>query len=195
MYPRLVVSRLLPDEELRSKVTPEEWQHAERMGTPRRRSEWLTWRSVVRDVLGRHVGIGYNTLGAPQVDTPHIYISVSHCREGVAVMFAERRCAVDMESAERNFARVAPRYLSGEEARLGHGAHWAAVMWSAKETLYKYAEEEGADFLDDLRVVSHDPQRHRLTGCIRHHKEEGMTEQRVELAYLDWGDSVLVHTL
>ncbi len=187
----LHITRLLTEEEAQDKVTPEEWTTAQKMGLPRRRREWLTWRAVVREQLGREVEISYDSLGAPRVALPHVYISVSHCKEGVAVSFSEHRCAVDIESRTRNFERVAPRYLTSGEAHLSQEEVWPALVWSAKETLYKYAAREGLDFVDDLSVVAVSPTRQRLSGRITTptHTEE------VEMAYIVFRDSVVVYTI
>lgn len=187
----LHISRLLTDEEARREVSPEEWAAAQQMQLPRRRQEWLTWHAMVRRVLGREVAISYNALGAPQVDTPHIYISVSHCNEGVAVSFAERRCAIDIESLTRNFERVAPRYLTTREALLSHDDAWKAVVWSAKETLYKYAAEEGLDFRDQLSIIAADTSRHRLRGRIT----TATRCEEVEMGYMVLRRAVVVFTL
>ena len=78
-------------------TTEEERAEAARFGSARRRSEYLTWRTLVRRELGRDAVIGYNGVGAPVVTSPEGYfIGVSHCRERVAVCISRQRCAVDI---------------------------------------------------------------------------------------------------
>ena len=88
------------------------------------------------------------------------YISVSHSAERVAVMFSHTRCGVDIEAIDRNFARVASRYITPEErataeADFAEGV-FEAVVWSAKEAIYKYGNTQGVDFTADLLLVGHD---------------------------------------
>lgn len=161
MYPRLIVSALLDEEQCRPYTTPREREAAAAFGNPRRRREWLTWRAVVRRELG-DVELDYDAQGAPFVHRSPIYISVSHCRDAVAVLFSTRRCAVDVESLDRRFGRVRERYLSDGEEPLCRLPHFEAVAWSAKETLYKFAGREGLDFRDDLRILEADASRGRL---------------------------------
>lgn len=183
----LIISQPLDEEQLRREVTPEEWAAARKMGSQRRREEWLTWRALLRREAGADLGIGYNAQGAPQTDREGLYISVSHCREGVAVRLADRRCAIDMESLQRNFERVAPRYITPLEERFAHVEHYRALIWSAKETLYKYAGRQGADFLTELTIGEIDPRSCTIIGCIAPH-------ERVTMHYICFSDSVLVYT-
>jgi phosphopantetheinyl transferase len=89
------------------------------------------------------------------------YISVSHSAEWVAVMFSTTRCGVDIESHQRNFSKVATRYITPEEREAfaeAIGPHFEAIVWSAKEAMYKYALTPGVDFTADLLLVEHDGQ-------------------------------------
>ena len=111
----------------------------------------------------------YNSAGAPLLERAVgevAYISVSHSAEWVAVMFSHTRCGVDIEAIDRNFARVASRYITPEE-RATAGADFAegvfeAVVWSAKEAIYKYGNTQGVDFTADLLLVGHNKKAHTL---------------------------------
>jgi phosphopantetheinyl transferase len=116
--------------------------------------------------LGADVNISYDEWGAPKVDIPNIYISVSHSRDCVAVLFADRACAVDVESEERNFCGVANRYLSEEEQRIAEQHSLHAEMWCAKEALYKYHRRGGLDLVRDITIDSYDASRGVLVCTI-----------------------------
>lgn len=132
------------------------------MGSARRRSEWLTWRGLVRRRLGPGTVLEYTAAGAPRIADKPLHLSVSHSGEYVAVICSEQPCAIDIERTDRRFGRVAARYLSPQEELLAHEGErelFRAVAWSAKESLYKYAAMPGADFLHDLRLESFDTAR------------------------------------
>lgn len=166
MSSRLIVRRLDDDEPtgLSEWVTAAEQAEAKGFA-PRRRREYLTWRAVVRQELGRDAVISYAPNGAPQVDGGP-YISISHSRNLVAVCIGDSPCAVDTEPLGRNFDRVKSRYLSAAEASLSDDPRLAAAVWCAKEALYKLGGREGVDFLQDIRIVSVDFAAGRIVGTI-----------------------------
>ena len=96
-----------------------------------------------------------------------MHAAVSHCRGSVAVGLSDAPCAVDIESLDRNFGRIASRYMTPAEQALSDDPRWPAVVWSAKETLYKYAGRRELDLLCDLRVEQTDFSAGRLVGRIR----------------------------
>ncbi len=136
-------------------VTGEEALKAASYATGRQR-EFFAWRMIVRRELGRDLRIGYNEAGAPQLENNPLYISVSHAWGYVAVVLSEKRCAIDIESSDRNFCRIADHYLSGEEQTLSQDERWLGVAWCAKECLVKYASREGLDLIGDLHLRSVD---------------------------------------
>lgn len=138
-------------------LTAEDVASASRFQREARRAEHLSWRRIVRRELGRGVHINYNDVGAPIVDIPNIYISVAHTSERwVAVAIADSRVGVDIECVERGFERVASRYISKEELALSDHLHWGAMVWSAKEAIYKLWGRRGVDLLVDMHIVGYD---------------------------------------
>ena len=169
---RLIVSRPLSESVIARWTTSAEREQA-RGFAPARRAEWLSWRAVVRQEVTAATGcavpevrIVYNEVGAPVVmDTP-IHLAVSHCRGSIAVAFSEAPCAVDIEPLDRDFERVASRYMTAGERALSADARWPAVAWCAKETLYKYAGRRELDLLHDLRIERVDFHAGTLMGRI-----------------------------
>jgi phosphopantetheinyl transferase len=166
MSSRIVIEQIVAEEALRDGAAMADLALVEQFGSASRRCEALAWRAIVRRELGADVVIGYDEYGAPIVDIPNIYISVSHSRDKVAVLFAEQRCAVDIESSSRDFGRVASRYLSQEEQQLAEQNGLYAEMWSAKEALYKYYRKGALDLVADISITSYDAGRGVLCGTI-----------------------------
>ena len=133
----------------------------------RRRRESLMWRYIIRRELGDDVRIGYNENGSPQLLNRREYVGVSHSADFVAVILSHERCAVDVERLDRNFERVAARYIRPEEWTLSRDERLAAVLWSAKETLYKYSDERGLDFLRDIKILEVDFGQATVVGQIK----------------------------
>lgn len=132
-----------------------------------RRREYLAWRALLYGYLGRDVRVEYDTSGAPHlVSHPDLRISVSHCRDMVAVALSDRLCGVDMERLDRDFMKAAPRFLSARERALSEDKRLAAAVWCAKECLYKMYGRRGMDLLRDLAVGSVDFARGTIRGTV-----------------------------
>ena len=158
MSSRIVIERIATEEVLCASATSEDLLLAESYGAVSRRAEALAWRGIVRRELGNEVVISYDEFGAPEVNIPDQYISVSHSRDYVAVMFADRPCAVDVEDSKRDFRRVASKYLTAEEQALAEQYDLYGAMWCAKEAMYKYYRRGGIDFLRDTIIKEYRPE-------------------------------------
>lgn len=116
-------------------------------GLSRRVAERAAWHAIVRERLGNDISIGYNANGAPVLGSgEHGFISVSHTRGWVAVIWSPVPCAIDIELHERALSpAAAERYsiVSMED-------------WCALEASYKYAGLTGCPpGSDSVRFVSH----------------------------------------
>lgn len=149
-------------------LTAEERETMARFSSARRRNEWSSWRRLVRCCHDPQAVIAYDTNGAPRLVGSARHISVSHTTSWVAVLSAPRRCAVDIETASRNFDRAKSHYLSDEEAALPESNHplFLPLIWCAKETLYKLAGECGLSLRDDLRITATDLAHNCMEGRI-----------------------------
>lgn len=150
--PRLYIEPPQTEEETSAWTTADEASQAAAFRSERRRREFLTWRAIVRRVLGCHTRIAYDELGAPSLPDGEAYVAVSHCPGRVAVCLSPNRCAVDIERADRDFSRAAERFLTPDEAALSSDPRWPGLVWCAKETLYKYAGQRNLNLLRDLRI-------------------------------------------
>ena len=179
-------------EELERGATEEELLSLEGISSPRRRAERLSWRRALRkgvsegpdkgpsegeseevseevsEVPSGAVVIEYDQQGAPIIkNSQYKHISVSHCRDCVAVLLSARECGVDIECRDRRFSAIAERYLTEEEYLVASKANFdrqtfLALAWSAKEALYKMLRREGVDLCRDLRIVAISPKQQSI---------------------------------
>lgn len=182
----LHLSHPLSEEECAPWVTDAERAQAASFASPRRRAEYLTWRTLVRRRLGADVRITYDEAGAPLLPDRPEWLSVAHCDGRVVVCLADRRCAVDIEPVARDFSRVVERVAAPEERALSADCRWPGVLWCTKECLYKYAHRAGADFARDLQVTGVDFESGQIEGRAF---GEGVT-----LTFRFEGDCTLVFT-
>ena len=148
-------------------ITASDVASASRFQNDKRRREHLAWRRIVRNELGRNVIIEYNEVGAPVVDTPNTCISVSHGGERVAVAIADEPVGVDIEALDRNFDHIKERYMTAQEVALSDNDNWPAIVWTAKEAIYKLYGKREVDLTKDIRITSFDAAEMLLTAEVR----------------------------
>lgn len=190
-------SPIAESEVLESRADERDRQAVEGITSPTRRAERLAWRQLLREVSAEEeINIEYNSQGAPALASPirvgdslYKYISVSHCRDRVVVALSSVPCGVDVEQLERNFGRVAEKYLSAEERELcaEDEGLFLAKVWCAKETLYKMAQMSGLDFRRDIRLTAID--QGTIVGDVAHHSGVRMLVHRLGEKH------IVVHTL
>lgn len=147
-------------------VTAQDVASASRFQNDRRRREHLAWRRIVRRELGKNTTIDYNAVGAPVVDTSNTHISVSHGADMVAVAIADEMVGVDIEALDRNFDRVKSRYMSDMEMTLSDHKDWAAMVWSAKEAIYKLYGRREVDLMDDIHITTYNAETMELRATV-----------------------------
>lgn len=185
----VLVARMPQLEELEALATAEELQSVASFCSCSRRRERLAWRALLRESLGEQVEVRYQESGAPIIlNSPYKYISVSHSRTHVAIALSHTPCGVDIESLDRDFSKVASRYLRDEERTLCHEEWWSAAVWCAKETLYKVAQPEGVDLLSGLRIESLDSEASVIEARV-------MQGEPIRLGLKFVEDQMLVYTL
>ncbi len=140
-----------------------------------RRLEWLATRCCLR-VLGINDSIIYKPNRRPFLSKGKHHISITHSFPYVAVLSSVSFfVGVDIESTERPFKRIANKYLTlGERGWIDLDDKRAmAIVWSAKEALYKLPGMEGLNSFEDVTVLP-----------LREIQEQGMLQLRVRLGGL-----------
>ncbi len=125
-------------------LTDAEREYYEKISAPKRRSEWLTSRVVLREVLGAEVSTDYRGR-VPIVVGSDKFISISHTDNIVVLYISDRVCGVDIEPCSRSFERVKNRFLSQKELSWMNGED-IALAWSVKEAAYKLIGVPDIDF-------------------------------------------------
>ena len=182
----VLIGHIAPLTVLEAEANEEELRSVEGISSHSRRAERLAWRILLRKAAERGAGvlvgteksaekgaekgaekdtilIKYTAQGAPVLargivigDSHYTHISVSHCRDKVAVMLSLRPCGIDIEQLARDFGRVSTRYITPDERALCQCEEFEAIAWCAKEALYKLAQIEGLDFRRDIIIEAID---------------------------------------
>lgn len=163
----LLAGPVLTEEELAATARDEDLRAAAAFVSVQRRREYLSWRVLLYGYLGRAARVEYGPDGAPHlVSHPDLCLSVSHCRDMVAVALSDRRCGVDVERLDRDFSKAAPRFLTDGERALSSDGRLAAAVWCAKECLFKMYGHAGIDLRRDIVVGGIDFDGGTLCGSV-----------------------------
>lgn len=147
----LGVWRVEEDEEtLKQRVGGDYFPGLARITHTRRRLEWLAARSLVRE-FGYQGHIMYHPTRRPFLAHSRSHISISHSYPFVSVVMSSKYyVGIDVESYARPFTQVKDKYITNSEKI------WVdmddnrrmALIWSAKEALYKLPGMTGLGGLD-----------------------------------------------
>lgn len=121
----------------------------------RRRLEWLAVRALLHHVLGDEAAIDYLPSGRPLLVDTDQELSITHTGDLVALAIAPAglEIGIDLERKYERAYQMMARYLSDEEqAKLVRHPDDAALLWCAKEAIYKLCDTKGLRFLDDMRL-------------------------------------------
>lgn len=157
-----------------------------RMTHPRRRLEWLAARSLLRD-FGYSGHVMYHPTRRPFLANSKSHLSISHSYPLVAVVLSEQYyVGVDIESYKRPYIQVADKYLSK------HEKEWLdlddnrrlALIWSAKEAIYKLPGMDGLGGVDmDVKPIENLYDKGKLDASVH----IGGTVQHFHLNYFYMG--------
>ena len=85
-----------------------------------------------------------------------------HRRQPFARLRGGHSCAVDIEPADSDFSRAARRFISPQEQALQPcalpEALFPALVWCAKEAVYKWVRISGLSLLHDIRITEIHPE-------------------------------------
>ncbi|MFN3444543.1 MAG: 4'-phosphopantetheinyl transferase family protein [Bacteroidia bacterium] len=140
--------------------------------TPKHSLHWLASRAAITTHfgLGAVVIINKDIYNRPSmlVDGEKYHLSITHSSNYAAVMFSKfRNVALDLEKVDERVGRVAHKFInSAEEEMLLQSKniiHDQTLIWSAKETLYKFYGQKELDFKKHMTIFTQQPQ---LRGCL-----------------------------
>lgn len=109
----------------------------EQIGNDRRRTEWLTTRIVLRELLNRDVTIAHDNNSKPYIAEREDFISISHSKNMVAVMVSEQNLGIDIEQITARTTKVRHKFLTGSELDRCKTDTEHTLVWTVKEAAYK----------------------------------------------------------
>lgn len=131
--------------------------------------EFLSVRVLAQSMGIQATAIQYKASGQPYL--PEGYISISHTAHHAAVFFSshQEHIGIDIEHISKQVIKVRHKYLHPEELADIQGIfdkkalneedyiRMLLLYWCSKEAMYKAAQQQGIDFIKDMRVSGADP--------------------------------------
>jgi phosphopantetheinyl transferase len=149
-------------EELLARLEHKEWYlpALQKMGDHRKR-EWLAVRVLLKEITGEEKRILYTGGGKPYLEDRSYYISISHTKNYVAVcLHTDHPVAIDIEQISPRAEKIRSRFMSETEEKKLSAVNplvHTLLHWSAKETLFKYLDENDIEFKSQLHIDAFEP--------------------------------------
>lgn len=121
----------------------------------KRKQEWICSRVMLQHLLNHYPQIKYTSNGKPFLTQQNKHISISHTKNFVAVSLSDSPTALDIEICSPRVEKAASRFVHDEEWKFIKEADkiiFLTLIWSAKESLYKYFDEWGVVFKEHFRI-------------------------------------------
>ncbi len=140
--------------------------------SPKHSLHWLASRACLTTHFGLDaiIVIKKDIFNKPSmlVNGEKYHLSITHCSNYAAVMFSKyRNVALDLEKVDDRITRVAHKFINGAEAEMLEDSknliHQQTLIWSAKETLYKFYGVKELDFKMHMTIFVNQVQ---LRGCL-----------------------------
>ncbi len=164
------------------------------MRSEERRKEKLAVRALLGEIFDDKVYLGHHDNGRPFLHNSAQEISISHSNRFVAIItHRDEALGIDIESLERNFDAVERKALS-EEEKEDLGDHnrqkQLAIIWSAKEAIFKRMSLLDVDYAEQIEVEKFNPRDEGEISAVFTHKDG--TEMEFELGYMIFEKHVMV---
>ena len=127
----------------------------------RRNTHWLSARLALQEAVGnRSSRIIKNKEGKPFLEDSDGHISLSHSGQMSAAIFnTTHSCGIDLELFDSRIRRIAHKYTTETEEKLfpsGYYCACACLLWSAKESVFKYGSIHEVDFREQIQLLDID---------------------------------------
>lgn len=154
---------------------------------PRRRLERLAVLNLLKQ-LGYGEKYHYQPDGRPYLPSNNSHISISHAGNKVVVATnPQRGVGVDIEQLERNYKRIAPKYMSQREIChiTSYGSNEMSLIWCIKEAVYKLPWGVSKCFTTEVEVLVEVEMLHRGWCTVKVKHDGDWNYLRANFEYID----------
>jgi 4'-phosphopantetheinyl transferase len=117
---------------------------------------WLASRVMLSRIIQSHsIVLQKDEFNKPslKLDGKPYAVSISHSFGYAAIIISNtHQVAVDLEKIDERVLRVVTKFLRNDEQFASNNTLLSTIVWSAKETLYKYYSRKEIDFKLNLQI-------------------------------------------
>lgn len=121
-----------------------------------RKTEFLSVRALLAELLGKEAKIVYNKNNKPFIRDGSHFISITHSNKLTAILISRsEKVGIDLEYMRTNINAVAFKFLNKKEKIT---RNWSMrtynlyIIWCAKESIYKICDKEGINIVRDITI-------------------------------------------
>lgn len=158
---------------------------------PQKRLQWLASRYWVKKLSKQQnqLLLEKSDLGKPHIVNYPIQFSISHSRNLVAVICSKNKnVAVDIETIQDKILNVKHKFIHPNDFEQGDDLEHLAMIWSAKETIYKhYHTKDLYSFKEQITVDNYsDSEMHYTLSNFQNQKHDKVLYRLVDDVILTW---------
>ena len=150
---------------------------AARFRSEARQKEWLAVRVLLHKVARVSEPITYKETGSPYfVHTP-LSVSISHTSSFACLALGSVTFGVDIEQYGSKALALTDKFLKPQEKELSHkvsivAERFAVLAWSAKEAVYKAANDVSLSLFQDITIEHVDERNALLSVRVQHQSND-----------------------
>jgi 4'-phosphopantetheinyl transferase len=113
--------------------------------------------NLIRNWFGQEYTLVYNEFGKPQLRGGIGFVSLSYCKNWIAIGFSKNaEIGIDVEHKRKQLENIATRFMNASELedwqQSSRKQDYLQLVWGAKEALYKVYGRKQVVFRENLLV-------------------------------------------
>ncbi|MBM3420005.1 MAG: 4'-phosphopantetheinyl transferase superfamily protein [Bacteroidetes bacterium] len=153
-------------------LTPDDRKKFREFRSNSRKTEFLSVRALLAELIGPEARITYNKNNKPFLKDGSHFISISHSHNLTAILLSKtEKVGIDLEYMSANITAFAFKFLNRKEKVMRDREkkrYHLYVHWCAKEALYKICDKEGISIRKDIIIEPFDLQESgEIKGLVR----------------------------
>ncbi len=160
-----------------------------------RKTEFLSVRALLAEMLDRDARIVYNKNNKPFIKDGSHFISITHSNKLTAILISkDEKVGIDLEYMRLNINAFASKFLNKKEKitrKWADRTYHLYIHWCAKEAIYKICDKEGINIVRDITI---EPFTVKESGEIKGTVENERISDRFTLYYSRYDNYTIVWT-
>lgn len=161
---------------------PNEIKELKEIKNKARKKEFIGVRQL-RNAIAKNQEISYDLNRRPLLANGLNQISISHSTQSICIGISNTNIGIDLEVPSERVLRIKSKFLHDDEKMFfdENSSNDMTLLWTIKEAAYKYVNQPGLSFKNNIRVIAKDDKRficriHKLNQVI----EVGMAHEMID---------------